>query len=185
MTEEKENFIKKILYFYLYKEKVISHDYKYVLFKRSIIDIYDDELSDFDKLCNNNIILLETNLNKIDSRTVYLLFRFLFDYQTEYYFECINIYLIPAILKKENIVVDYNTDLEKHNINIYDLDKYFNEWIYYTNYLYTKDEFFVIEGNIIPQVELYNDHPFLNKLNMALFDTQKIFTIKDIINDDY
>jgi hypothetical protein len=66
-----EAIIKKILYYYLYKEKVLSRDYKYVKFEHMIHDIYDDKLSDFDKLCNHNIIVLETKLNRIDSRTIY------------------------------------------------------------------------------------------------------------------
>jgi hypothetical protein len=181
-----KEIIRNILYFYLDKEKEESGDYKYVKYRRET-----EYLTDFDEICNNNIIILKTKLNETDSKTVFYLFKYLFEnnkYELAFYFDLVDDYLIPEILKKENIIDDYDTNLydikEKFGIDVYDF-KYINEWANYFTQIFEEDYTIeVIKNNEIPSVRLYYDEfnlAFLNDLNVALQNSQTIITIKEII----
>jgi len=177
--------IKNVLQFYLDKEK--SEDYKYFRYKRET-----EYLTDFDEICNNNIIILKTKLNETDSKTVFYLFKYLFEnnnYGLTFYFDLIDDYLIPKILEKEKID-NYDDDIssynikEKHGINIWDF-KYIYEWVNYFTQIFEEDETIeIIKSNEIPSVRLYHNEfnlTFLNNLNVTLQNSQTIMTIQDII----
>uniref|UniRef100_A0A6C0H4N1 Uncharacterized protein n=1 Tax=viral metagenome TaxID=1070528 RepID=A0A6C0H4N1_9ZZZZ len=179
-----DNIIKKLLNFYLNKENK-DNLYKYFRLNHTIQNNeYDTQ---FDDLCNKNIIILKTKLNDNDSRIVFCLFKTLFDNDDPFnIFNLINDLLIPEILEKENINKYDGISLQNikqiHNIDAYDFTKYGNEW---NEYIYERltnnSSIKIIQENQIPNVVTYKNYPFLKNINSAIVSSQTIFTIQDII----
>ena len=174
-TKLNKTLVKNILSFY--KDKEIFNNYKYIQF--NIEYEYEiDVLNDFKELCNKNIFILQSSLNKHHLNIIFTLFKNLYNDYTTFetnYTDNID-KLIYLILKKENNS-DYHCDniKDKYGINIYDY-KYINEWIESIN-LYEVD---IIKHDSIPKVITYKKCPLIND---AMIASQRIFTIQDIIDE--
>jgi hypothetical protein len=160
-----KEIIKNILHFYLDKEKEIIGNYKYVNYERIIKYEFCNELTEFENACYENKILLKTKLNYTDSKTVFCLFVCLYEKKDLFsYLATIDDYLIPAILKKENVE-------SLDGIDIYNI-KYINEWVDYIS-VYCDDKLIKItQNNTIPGVMKYTFEKDVQ---------QKIMTIQEII----
>jgi len=177
-TNINTDFIKSLLNFYLNKEKYYNNKYQFFTFEHNIRYIEGDNITDFDYLSYRNIFVLKTNLNSVDSKNVFCLFKTLFDNDDVFYYfddKCMDNSLIQNILQKENI------SEEEYDIYFYDL-KYINEWIHYITECSDNIDIDIEKHSKIPGVILYNNHSFFNDINHIYVKSQKVFTIQDIID---